>query len=181
MTDIVIDLETLSTEPNAVVLTIGAIKFNRKEELKPLKDYDKFYIRVDPKSCEEIGCSIDSNTVNWWNKQSKEAKFEALEHPDRVPIRDALIALSRWIDGSKVIWANSPSFDCVILEHAYKKCGIGIPWRFWLSRDCRTLYDLANIRKRDLPSNIEHNSLDDSFTQLIGIYKAFRILKLYGH
>ena len=173
-----IDIETLSTEPNAVVLTIGAIKFNRKEELRALKDYDTFYIRVEPKSCEDIGCTIDSATLNWWNKQSREARFEALEHPDRVPIKDALIALSRWLDGSKVIWANSPSFDCVILENCYKNCKVGIPWKFWLTRDCRTLYDLAGIRKRDLPSNVEHNSLDDCFTQLIGVYKAFRILNL---
>lgn len=173
-----LDLETLSTDSDAVIITIGAIKFNRNEELKPLKDYDTFYVRVDPKSCEEIGCTLDPNTVAWWNKQSKEAKYEALENPDRVPIRQALIALSRWLDGSKIIWANSPSFDCVIMENCYKKCGLLIPWKFWLTRDCRTLYDLAGVKKRDLPSNVEHNALDDCFTQLIGVIKALRILKL---
>jgi len=181
MTNVMLDIETLSTNSDAVVITIGAIKFNRNEELKPLKDYDTFYVRVDPKSCEEIGCTTDPNTVEWWNNQSKQAKYEALENKDRLPIRETLIAFSRWLDGSKVIWANSPSFDCVILENCYKKCGIDIPWKFWLTRDCRTLYDLAGIRKRDLPSGTLHNSLDDSFSQLIGIYKSFRILKLYGH
>lgn len=172
-----IDLETLSVEPDAVVVTIGAIKFNRDEDLKALKDYDTFYIRVDPKSCEEIGCTVDPNTVAWWNKQSRVAQHEALHNTDRIPIRQALTQLSEWLNGSKIIWANSPSFDCVILETAYKKCGIDIPWKFWLTRDCRTLFDLAGIRKRDLPSNGEHHALNDCYTQLIGVSRALSILK----
>lgn len=176
-----IDIESLAVSPDATVLTIGAIKFYRRGELQSMDKYEKFYVRVDPASCESIGSYTDPDTVKWWNSQSESARYEALEHPDRVPIQTALTKLSEWIGNSKVIWANSPSFDCVILESAYRKCGREPPWRFWLIRDCRTIFDLAGIRKCDLPDGEEHHALHDCYRQIVGVKRALKKLGLYLH
>lgn len=176
MTDVMIDIESLSTSPNATILTIGALKFNRKDRLKPLEQYDKFYIRVNIKSCEDIGCHIDPKTIDWWNEQKSTVRYEAIENPDRVSIKDALYSLSNWIGNSKIIWANSPSFDCVILEYAYKQCRMEVPWKWWLTRDVRTILDLAGIRKNDLPNEGEHHALHDCYQQLIGVKRALKKL-----
>ena len=50
MTNVMLDLETLSVRPHAVILVIGAIKFNRNEiwskNSKTLKNFDTFYKRI---------------------------------------------------------------------------------------------------------------------------------------
>jgi hypothetical protein len=173
MSNVMIDIECLSVSPDATILTIGAIKFDRKSPLLPMDDYDKFYIRVN---CEDMGFHVDPNTVKWWDSQPKEARYEAIEHPDRVHIKIALIKLSKWIGTSQIIWANSPSFDCIILESAYKKCGLKIPWNFWSTRDCRTIFDLAGIRKFDLPDNDQHHALHDCYRQIVGVKRALKTL-----
>ena len=50
--DCMIDIETLSIKPNATILTIGAIKFNKSIQERPLKDMETFYIRINKNSCE---------------------------------------------------------------------------------------------------------------------------------
>ncbi|MCH7976357.1 MAG: 3'-5' exoribonuclease [Bacteroidetes bacterium] len=42
-----IDLETLSIRPNAVILTIGAVKFERNTNPVNPKFLDTFYRRID--------------------------------------------------------------------------------------------------------------------------------------
>ena len=105
MTDVMIDIETLSTKPNAVIVSIGAIKFDRKEPLKPLDEYEQLYIRVSRESGELVGMDIDHSTVEWWGRQKEDIRYEALENPtDRLDIKDALKKLSKWFKGSKYIW-----------------------------------------------------------------------------
>jgi hypothetical protein len=177
MSDVMIDIETWSTAPNATILTIGAIKFDRKGGfLKPMGQYETFYVRVDPQSCEAIGCYTDPNTVKWWKNQSRQAQYEAIENPDKMPITEALTKLSKWIGNSRYIWANSPSFDCVILESAYERCGLEIPWKFWNTRDCRTIFDLSGIRKNTLPAGNEHYAVADCYRQIVGVKRALKKL-----
>ena len=52
MTEIMLDIETCSTKPNAMILSIAAIKFSRITEITPeLKNMETFYVRIDQKSC----------------------------------------------------------------------------------------------------------------------------------
>jgi hypothetical protein len=175
--DIILDIETLSTSINALILTIGAIKFKRTEKLKELKDMETLYIRIDIKSCQKLQMDVDTNTEIWWNNQSEEARFEALKNPDRVPLKDGLIQLSNFVKNSRCIWANSPSFDCIILENAYNLCNLKVPWDFWNLRDCRTLYDIGKVNLNKI-SEVEHNALSDCYRQLKGVYISFENLKL---
>ncbi len=47
MTDVMIDIETLSTQSNALILTIGAVKFNRDKNISSLENCDTFYKRIN--------------------------------------------------------------------------------------------------------------------------------------
>ena len=87
MKDVIIDIETLSTLPNAIILTIGAIKFNRFEKLKEFDDYETLYIRIDIKSCQNVGLTSDISTIKWWKEQNKDVRYEAFNHPDRKSIK----------------------------------------------------------------------------------------------
>lgn len=175
-----IDIETLSTKNNAVILTIGAIKFNINKELDKTK---QLYMRINLQSCKNLRLHTDNNTVKWWKEQSAEAQYEVFEHPDRIDIKDALNKLSEFLKDTKCIWANSPNFDCVILENAFNKCKIDVPWKFWNLRDCRTVYSLARLNLATFRKNIEdknaaHNALNDCVMQVLALKESFKIIDL---
>jgi DNA polymerase III epsilon subunit-like protein len=169
MTDVMIDIETLSTSPNALILTIGAIKFNRKGVLKKIDDLDTFYVRINQDSCKSLGMDVNNDTVSWWLSQSDDAKYEVFENKDRMNIKEGLLKLYDFIKPTRYVWANSPNFDCVILENAFKLCDIEVPWKFWNLRDCRTVYDLGNTR---LSGTTSHNALEDCYNQIICLKKC---------
>lgn len=173
-----LDLETLSVRPNAVILIIGAVKFSRAGSLKPLKKMDVFYRRIELDSCAELGMRVDKATVDWWKQQDEKVYYEALENPDRVPIRQALEEFSIWMRGCKKIWGNGDDFDCTILGEAYDLCAIEKPWNFWDTRDVRTLFDLAGVRKCDLPTDNEHHAVYDCYRQIVGVKRAFKKLRM---
>ena len=177
MKEAMIDIETLSTKPNALILTIGIIRFDRFKDSIEIQDSDKLYYRIDRESCEKLNMDIDSSTVEWWSKQTEETKNEALYGDDRVDISFALKKISIFLRDCTHIWSNSPNFDCIILENAYRKCNLKIPWNFWQLRDCRTLYDLANIKLSN-ETVVKHNALDDCYNQLICLNKSLKKLKL---
>jgi hypothetical protein len=78
-----IDLETLGVEPDSVIITVGAIKFDPYTDVEP---HSGLYLRCDiEEQSEELGRTIDDNTMEWWTKQPKNIQDEAFgEHEDRV-------------------------------------------------------------------------------------------------
>lgn len=177
MKEVMIDLETLSIQNNAVIATIGAIKFNRYENNKKIDKMEKIYIKVDHNSCIDLGMHIDKNTIDWWNNQDEKAKEEIFSKEDRIPIKNALGKLSIFLRGCEYFWANSPNFDCIILENAYKLCNLTIPWKYYMLRDCRTIYDLGKTSLSSICTT-SHNSLEDCYNQILCLKKCIKNLKL---
>jgi len=78
--DVMIDMETLDTSPNCVILTIGAVRFDPKGsgvverlELRPtIEEQTEIYNR-----------SINEDTLRWWSEQSPEALEEAMGEEDK--------------------------------------------------------------------------------------------------
>ena len=164
-TDIMIDLETLDVLPTATILTIGAVKFDPfgDDESK----MEKLYIKVDVDSCDRIGATVSTATLDWWANQSAEAKYEAFENTDRMHIREAMDKLYKFCWGAQRVWSNGSGFDIVICELIFKRLGKAVPWSFWQTRDCRTAYDLGiNPQK---PKTTAHNALADTYEQAICI------------
>ena len=85
--------------------------------------------------------------------------------------------LSIFCRGASKIWANGICFDINILESAYEACNLDVPWKFWIVRDTRTIYDLGNInlnsfkRQNELDTD-HHNALADCITQLLCFEQA---------
>jgi hypothetical protein len=180
MTDIMIDLETLSTKNNAIILTIGAIKFNRNNDwgedftIESIHESKKFYKRITIESCEKLGLDRDANTEKWWNEQDKDAKEEAFGFvKDRYDIIEVLKMFSKWFGNSRYVWGNGSSFDITILTEAYSRCGLELPWKFYNIRDLRTLLDLYNVRLSNFTNNSKHNALYDCFYQIKALKSCF--------
>ncbi len=167
--DVMIDLETLGTDNDAHILSIGAVVFDRVTGAIP----DEFY--ASNLTCEQ-GRKVDIDTVRWWMQQDKDAKDIFSGEP--VTIGLALLELKRWFaesvcaDDSRIhplVWGNGSTFDISILTHACNQAGMEIPWRFWDVRDVRTVVDLAagKVDKKSYPFNgTKHNALDDARHQV---------------
>ena len=166
-----IDLETLSTNPNAVILTIGAVKFDPYTQMKP---YDDLYFRVDVDSQTQMGRHVMQDTLDWWGQQPKEISEEALSDQDRIGLQDMVKAINKWCVGVDVFWCQGPLFDYAILQNIYTQLGHPQPWNYWQIRDSRTLFSLVpkDTTKRDG----HHNALQDCIYQAKKVQNVYRQL-----
>lgn len=170
-----IDLETLATSPDAAILTIGAVRFDPFGSDIKEPEMDKFYVRVDLDSCDEIGLVTNDDTIAWWANQDQAAQDEAFSEKDRIHIRDAFQQLYKFCWGAQRVWSNGSGFDIVICEHVFKKIGKAVPWSFWQSRDCRTAFDLGINPHR--PPVLKHHALEDAWNQAVGIQNVYNTLR----
>ena len=177
-----IDIETLSTRTNASILTIGAMKFTREGPLPEMSEMETFYRRVNRVSCDDLDMHVDKNTEAWWAKQSDDVRWEAIENPEnRQDLKDVLIGLTSFIGkGNPIVWGNGDDFDCVILTEAYRLCGLELPWKFWNTRDVRTVMDLGNVKPWDLPSISKHHPVHDCYHQIIGLKRSFKNIGMFN-
>ena len=163
MTEMMLDIETLGTNVGCVVLSIGAVAFE-KGAMVPLDD---MHVVLDQTLQKMMGLKENPSTVEWWKSQSPEAWQSATENP--VKVQDALAQLGRFYAKHKprVTWTQGNNFDPPILEHLYGVLKLPPPWKFWAVRDTRTFYDVHDfdVRKVDR-ANTYHNARDDCLHQI---------------
>lgn len=153
---VMIDLETLGRTPDAAIASIGAVLFDPRYGIKCA---DTFYVEIDWKASKRF---VEKETVDWWRKQSKEAR-KCLK--GKTPLSEALEELDFWLPDDCRPWGNGPTFDISMLEHAFDQEQIETPWKFWNIRDCRTIKDIFESKRGGLNGNftgVKHNSLDDA-------------------
>jgi hypothetical protein len=175
LTDVMIDLETLATSPDAAILTIGAVKFDPFGKDLKEPEMTSFYVRVDQDSCDELGLAVNDDTIAWWAQQGKEAQEEAFNPEGRIHIRDAFEQLYKFCWGAKRVWANGSCFDIIICEHVFRKLNKATPWQFWQIRDVRTAFDLGINPQR--PPVTAHHALQDAWNQAVGIQNVYGTLR----
>jgi hypothetical protein len=137
MADLMIDLEGLGTGPDTTILTIAAQSFD------PFSTgyYEQcYYARVTLESQENR--SIQQGTIDWWATQPAVVRDEAFNEENRIPLDQALDELGRLIWHSNRVWAQGPTYDMNILEHAYKSYNKPLPWQYYMVRDSRTVFSL---------------------------------------
>lgn len=170
-----LDLETLSTRPEAVILTIGAVKFD------PYSDYidieNGLYHRVNVDEQTALGRHVQEETLNWWGKQDPEVFEEAMSEDNRIGLDDFCKDLNRFLVGVENIWAQGPVFDIAILENLYRQLVKPTPWQFWQIRDSRTLFGVHGD-PREKGRAAAHNALMDCVYQAEGVQKIYYNLKL---
>ena len=162
MQHIMLDIETLDTAPSAVILSIGAVKFDPTTN-SPLGD--KFYKAITVQSNLDAGRTISGNTLSWWMKQDDQAR--AVFNEPRVSLDVALHALHEFFDhGDYKVWGNGADFDNVIVKHAFEMMGWKTPWEFWNNRCYRTLK--ATLKASKMPTfEGKHNALVDACAQAL--------------
>jgi DNA polymerase III epsilon subunit-like protein len=160
MNDVMIDLETLGTSSDSVILSIGAVRFNSDGD----EIGEKFYRRIDIDSCLEYGLRVSGRTLVWWLEQEYEARM-AITRDEGDPLAQVLDDLSHFIQPDDCIWGNGAAFDNAILTYAFHKVGIKVPWKFWNDRCFRTMKALNRHVVRPPFEGVAHHALDDAISQ----------------
>lgn len=154
---VMVDLETLGNGSNAVITSVGAVRFHATG----IKD--SFYEFVDPQSCVDAGLKMDVSTVLWWMGQSDDAR--AAFKNKGLPLVTVLAAFDAWFPKDACLWGNGATFDNVILSNAYKAVGMKAPWPFWGDRCYRTVKAMYPDTKAPAFQGTAHNALDDAAHQ----------------
>ena len=177
---VAIDLETLSTSPAAVMLSIGAVAVCESTGTRL-----QFYAATSVDS--QPGRKTDASTLIWWDKQSNEARkaFDYAHSEDCPPLSQALDQLTDWLGKlgethDVYVYGNGSDFDIGILNHAYKEISNFTPWNFRNVRDMRTLRDIClrfGLTISVPRVGVAHNALDDAQFQADVIMESLRQLE----
>ena len=187
--NIMVDIETLGTNENSVILQIGAVAF------EPNEPFEGWFL-TDLSVSDQIRTykrTVDNETLIWWmDSVGPDARTSVLQRDSYNglvcstynALEDFNTFISMHIDSAfetdNFIWSNSPSFDLAIIKHAMRQCDIKPVWNHWDERDVRTMHHLNKTLKLGFNKKIDgvaHNALDDAKGQAIYVMQIQEALK----
>jgi hypothetical protein len=144
---VMIDLETLGTEPGSVILSLGAVMFN-KAGLG-----GAFYCVFSRPGMRQVGLRESEATLEWWNQQDDRSLLVKAEHLD-TPIGQTLGRFADWLAWVKpeTVWGNGSDFDNVLLASAFRAAALRLPWSFRQNRCYRTIKSMYPPITTPLPT-----------------------------
>jgi len=161
MKDVMVDLETLATTADSVIMSIGAVIFDIKTG--EISD-SGFYRSISIESNLEIGRRISEDTLRFWMKQGADAKDVFEEN--KVSLARGLTDFKEWLPDTPTMWSNGADFDLPMMPLAYTQLGQPIPWKYWNSRCFRTYKKLPGANAVNIPFlGTKHNALADALHQ----------------
>jgi hypothetical protein len=159
---LMLDIETMGNESFSSIVSIGALEF----DIETGETGKEFYVNVDLQSCMDLGLIVNASTIMWWLNQNEQARNDLTDRPV-LPIQKALIEFAKFCNKDCQVWGNSARFDCGILQNAYNKAGIVVPWKHWNERCVRTLVSFNPEIKSNYPSaGTTHNAISDCYFQV---------------
>lgn len=163
-----IDIETLSTQSNAVIVSIAAVKFNFNTE-----EIETFCVDINPKESKELGLHVSKDTLDWWRQQKPEVVKSWIK--SNTGISDALSQFLEFCPPSNTMryWCLGNNFDFPIMESSFRATNKVAPWKYYNLSDMRTAYYLAGLStSKEERVGLYHNALDDCLTQIKWLRKA---------
>ena len=173
MKHLMLDLETMGNESYSSIVSIGAVEF----DIETGELGKEYYQTIDLQSNLDAGLIMNASTVMWWMDQNDEARKE-LTGRLTMTIENALNDFSKFCNHSYQVWGNSARFDCGILQNAYQKLNLPLPWDWRKERCLRTLVQLKPEIKRTVEfKGTVHNAIDDCKFQIEYCHKTWLALK----
>jgi hypothetical protein len=170
---IMVDLESISTKPNACILSLAAVKFDLLDTKIPM-DGKIWYFDVD-EQVEKYNRDIDEETMSWWASQGDEAIAASFSDEQRQPCEEIMGEFHQFCWNASEIWSQGTIFDITILENLLTQLNKPRPWNFRQIRDTRTLFDLGIPYTYDNP--VKHDPLSDCVAQALAVQQIMNWLK----
>lgn len=161
-TDMMMDLETLSTNTNAVILQVGWCFFDRNNSERTM------FSRSWYPSTEEqqlMGFQIDISTLEWWMQQNAE-EYRVQQHAERQSVDQVAYEMRNIWDSAAneatQVWAKGTHFDLPIYRKLFPEL-----WHFRFIHDLRTLKLAGKMRHIDVEVNNDrpHDAVADAEAQ----------------
>jgi hypothetical protein len=166
MKHLIIDLETLATHQDAVILQITAAMHDtdNKETLFESLQWKNY--KLQAKVQHEHGRIVDPDTVRWWKEQHIDVQREAfIPRADDLDPEEALNDFTDWLKTNKFdkwkdfVWQRG-SMDNDWLVSLMQDCGWTwkqVPLNFARVRDIRTTVDVLGMSSKlnGYPDNTE--------------------------
>ena len=139
--DSMIDIETMGTDSDSAIVSVAATMFDIATETIGAS----FSKNIHLATAMRDGGTASAGTIMWWMRQGDLVRKPIWMGGE--DIKDVLRDLALWIEnqcGVKNVrpWGNSNRFDLGILESAYKRAHIPVPWYWSNERDFRTVRNL---------------------------------------
>lgn len=181
--NIMCDLETLGLANDAIILSIGMVVFDNNGVIAT------YYAKLDVEEQRTLGRTTTQSTLDFWEKQTPEARSVLDPNQPTVSVTEALNAIDALFHSypEAYIWGNDTLFDVGKLTSLYTSACREAPWKYWSPRCYRTLYNsLRNsfegrygVMADEAPRvGTYHNALDDALTQTHRLLKAHEDLGL---
>ena len=178
---LVVDLETMNTDNDAIILQIGGALFGTK----PFEVIGEFNVAVSGADCLAHGMTLSWDTLRFWFDQRHDLAENVLFNTTAVPLRMALELFSSWYKAMNdryhisELWSRGPAFDIAILQDAYQRLGMATPWGYRVPSCERTLYRRAEHHGWEQPprtDNQVHDALADARHQAKCVASAVTFL-----
>ena len=182
MNSVMVDLETLGTGPEGLILTIGARRFDRNT----LELGDIFHQGIDIESALQMGMKVDGSTLVWWLAPERQEARVALARVmrEKNTLSNVLRNFVDWVRKDpkcKYIWGHGASFDPVLISSAFRLCGLADlnPFKYWDMRDTRTLFDEMRFDYQvynKANNTTTHDALADATCQAKAVIQCLQTL-----
>jgi hypothetical protein len=161
-TSIVLDCETLALTPRSVITEIAALAFDEAGTV-----IDHIDLRPDIWEQLAAGREVDGGTLEFHRAHGTLPTCDGMDG-----CIDAAVQLAAFFREHKPehVWMQGTDFDRPLVEDFCRGVGQPLPWRFSISRDARTLWDLAFPGKKHPPR--PHRALADCEETLACILRA---------
>lgn len=193
---ILLDFETVDVKPSAIVLDLAAVVFYEKQVdtfTQLVNDSSRvFSVKFNVKT--QTGRTVGKSTLEWWAKQSGNARKVFDPSPDDVELRDGILEFKEFCTRAGVDpkhslgYVRGASFDfplmADIVDKLFDTFGLdysSFPVPFWMQRDVRTAISFAmldpHLRQLPVPKGlfegfIKHNSVHDCCKDVILLQHA---------
>lgn len=154
-----IDIETIATEDNAIVTSVGIVKMDMDKLV--VLDETAYHV-LDWKDQFDKGRIAHPSTVRFWLAQDKDAQSAMITdtHPAWNNY-DHLKFFGLFLKDCEGIWGNGADFDCSIMRSLYRSYKEECPWTFRQHRCFRTIKSLYPVGRPER-EGVAHNALDDA-------------------
>lgn len=155
----VVDLETLSTRLDAVVVATGFVIIDRTDST-----YHELHTYYAPLRFDnQLGHRhVDGDTMRWWMKQNDIARGEFAKTEFGITLSKSLSEMTDLFNQYQIdeVWSKGANFDIAILEYYMKTMTSTEAWTYKKPRCFRTIQALFPDCTENTP--VKHHALEDA-------------------
>ena len=147
---IIFDFETLGDQYTGVALSLAILRFNENNYTLNPYGYDDLvtntgFIKFDVEEQVKVyKRKIEKSTLEWWGKQSEQAREQLKPSPSDVSISnlwDFITEYTKGMENIRRVYTRGNMFDPVLMEQLLYSCDKGVPYPWWNVRDTRSFLD----------------------------------------